>query len=67
MPSNTPSTAAPAAHLPVERAYVVELAAGTPDAPLHGCVEHVLSGRRVAFDGADELLAALRGPAQGQA
>jgi hypothetical protein len=66
MPSPTPTSTLPAP-LPVELAFVVELAAPTPGAPLQGCVEHVLSGRRVDFAGTAELLAALRGPLERQA
>ncbi|MBL8334102.1 MAG: hypothetical protein JNM08_13405 [Rubrivivax sp.] len=56
----TPPAPAPQPPLPVEQLFMVQLAAPRAGEPLHGRVEHVLSGRRQDFSTIDELLAALR-------
>ena len=49
----------PAAALPVERVFVLKLAAGTDGTALQGRVEHVITGRQADFGGLDDLLDAL--------
>jgi hypothetical protein len=49
----------PAACLPVERVFVLQLALGADGAPLQGRVEHVLTGRQADFASLADLQAAL--------
>ena len=58
-PAASPFVLPPAAALPVERVFVLKLAAGTDGTALQGRVEHVITGRQADFGGLDDLLDAL--------
>lgn len=58
-PVAAPFVLPPAAALPVERVFVLKLAAGADGAPLQGRLEHVMTGQQADFGGLDDLLDAL--------